>query len=247
MTTETAEQKIHATRSQTMSTHNTTAQRALPELPEAMLNLRFGYDAHQMRAYANAAIAHFLVSTGQYVTNDASREAAIADAIAKDSAAHESVAHRLLDEWREATCRMELTASERIDLLQLICAARQLQPADSSTPEFIAVRSDAIDWFKTYYPALCEKSGLCERIAGRLYTRTTSRQSQPAASLREQEELAREEGWMPFNGYTVDDDFQESVDGEDLPTLATGWQWRPVVRVVYPDAQRLGREKGETS
>jgi len=36
----------------------------------------------------------------------------------------------------------------------------------------IPVRSSAIDWLKEHYPALCEKSGLCERIGGRLYTKT---------------------------------------------------------------------------
>lgn len=29
----------------------------LPELPDAMLNLRFGYDAHQMREYGRACVA----------------------------------------------------------------------------------------------------------------------------------------------------------------------------------------------
>ena len=38
--------------------------------------------------------------------------------------------------------------------------------------EYIAVRADAVEWLKKYYPALCEKSGLCERVAGKLYTHT---------------------------------------------------------------------------
>lgn len=42
--------------------------------------------------------------------------------------------------------------------------------------QMISVRALAVDWLKKHYPALCEKSGLCERVAGRLYTRTTLRQ-----------------------------------------------------------------------
>lgn len=36
--------------------------------------------------------------------------------------------------------------------------------------EYIRVKRDAVDWLKKNYPALCEKSGLCERVGGRLYT-----------------------------------------------------------------------------
>lgn len=39
--------------------------------------------------------------------------------------------------------------------------------------EMISVRAVAMDWLKKHYPTLCEHSGLCERIGGRLYTRTT--------------------------------------------------------------------------
>lgn len=39
--------------------------------------------------------------------------------------------------------------------------------------QVISVRASAVDWLKKHYPELCEKSGLCERVAGRLYTRTT--------------------------------------------------------------------------
>lgn len=40
-----------------------------------------GYSAEQMRAYAHAAIAQVLERSGQYLTNDASRESAIAEAV----------------------------------------------------------------------------------------------------------------------------------------------------------------------
>ncbi len=39
--------------------------------------------------------------------------------------------------------------------------------------EYVSVRRDAVEWLKKHYPVLCEKSGLCERVAGRLYTRST--------------------------------------------------------------------------
>jgi len=45
------------------------------------------------------------------------------------------------------------------------------------TTPMIYVRLAAVDWLKKHYPALCEKSGLCERVAGRLYVRTTLGQS----------------------------------------------------------------------
>lgn len=39
---------------------------------------------------------------------------------------------------------------------------------------YVEVRTEAVDWLKKHYPALCEKSGLCERIGGRLYTRSVT-------------------------------------------------------------------------
>lgn len=49
------------------------------------------------------------------------------------------------------------------------------QPAADAEPckDMVPVRREAVDWLKKHYPALCEKSGLCERVAGRLYTRTS--------------------------------------------------------------------------
>jgi hypothetical protein len=42
----------------------------------------------------------------------------------------------------------------------------------SDQHETVTVPREPIEWLKTHYPALCEKAGLCERIGGRLYTRT---------------------------------------------------------------------------
>ena len=36
----------------------------------------------------------------------------------------------------------------------------------------VIVSRSAIDWLKKHYPQLCVKAGLCERVAGRLYTKT---------------------------------------------------------------------------
>lgn len=41
--------------------------------------------------------------------------------------------------------------------------------------EFIAVRLSAIEYLKEKFPTLCETSGLCEQVAGRLYTVTKLR------------------------------------------------------------------------
>ena len=40
--------------------------------------------------------------------------------------------------------------------------------------ESITVSRQAVDWLKENYPQLCIKAGLCERVAGRLYTKTLS-------------------------------------------------------------------------
>lgn len=44
----------------------------------------------------------------------------------------------------------------------------------------ITVPTDAVEWLKTRYPALCEKAGLCERIGRSLYTRTFLASPAPA-------------------------------------------------------------------
>lgn len=60
--------------------------------------------------------------------------------------------------------------------------------------ETVTVNAKAISWLKEKYPELCVKAGLCERVSGRLYTKTyTAPQPQPkqepvcAASLERQE------------------------------------------------------------
>lgn len=47
--------------------------------------------------------------------------------------------------------------------------------------DYVMVRRDAIDWLKAKNPAICEKSGLCEKIGGRLYTRTCGGWNEVAA------------------------------------------------------------------
>ncbi len=59
----------------------------LPPLPEPTGTIRYplcdepAYTAFQMTLYAGHAIEDFLRRTGQYLTNDASREAAIRAAV----------------------------------------------------------------------------------------------------------------------------------------------------------------------
>jgi hypothetical protein len=48
------------------------------------------------------------------------------------------------------------------------------------------VNTQAINWLKEKYPELCIKAGLCERIGGRLYTKTFI---DPPAAQPEQEPL----------------------------------------------------------
>ena len=40
--------------------------------------------------------------------------------------------------------------------------------------ESITVNRQSIDWLKKNYPDLCIKAGLCERVAGKLYTKILS-------------------------------------------------------------------------
>ncbi|NYT76606.1 hypothetical protein H0A71_06350 [Alcaligenaceae bacterium] len=41
------------------------------------------------------------------------------------------------------------------------------------TEPMIPVKESAVGWLKKNFPALCVKAGLCENVAGRLYTITT--------------------------------------------------------------------------
>ncbi|MGB3290989.1 MAG: hypothetical protein WBA83_17080 [Burkholderiaceae bacterium] len=89
---------------------------------------------------------------------------------------------------------------------------------------FVPVQNSAVDWLKKHYPALCVKSGLCEKIAGRLYTitRLSFSAPQPAEPTR--------------LGYTLSDVHEAYSRGKAealkaqplidmLETLCTGLEW----------------------
>ena len=85
--------------------------------------------------------------------------------------------------------------------------------------DYMPVKRSAIDWFKKHYPALCEKSGLCERIAGRLYTKTTlAAPTPPQSSLQ------------PLGGWNSHD-----LDGLE-PSLQVAQEWTDE-RILYRFAQ----------
>lgn len=50
--------------------------------------------------------------------------------------------------------------------------------------EAVTVPRASIEWLNEHYPALCEKSGLCERIGGRLYTKTLATPAPDAAAAQ---------------------------------------------------------------
>lgn len=84
----------------------------------------------------------------------------------------------------------------RVDFVSaLFRSALSAQPAPCG--EYVAVRADAVEWLKNHYPALCEKSGMCERVAGRLYTRTTlsAQLAKPAITEARVIELAKKAGF----------------------------------------------------
>ncbi len=61
----------------------------------------------------------------------------------------------------------------------------------SQCTERVAVRADAIDWLKKHYPSLCLKSGLCESVAGKLYTRTFLTEPSPLPVGEDQRDAVR--------------------------------------------------------
>lgn len=69
-----------------------------PELPAPFARYRHEslYTEAQMRAHEQTAIAHFLDTTGQYVTNDATRQAAINAAVLADRESRKVVAWRYM-------------------------------------------------------------------------------------------------------------------------------------------------------
>lgn len=44
---------------------------------------------------------------------------------------------------------------------------------------YVRVKSSAVDWLKKHYPALCEKSGMCERVGGMLFVKTRLEATHP--------------------------------------------------------------------
>lgn len=70
---------------------------------------------------------------------------------------------------------------------------------------FVPVPADAVDWLKKNYPALCEKSGLCERVGGVLYTRTTLATPRPPVSVEVSEEtiLALARKWRDWTSANI--------------------------------------------
>jgi hypothetical protein len=64
------------------------------------------------------------------------------------------------------------------DWIDAYLAAATREPPTPAVPaDRVTVPNAAIEWLKKHYPVLCEKSGLCERIGGRLYTRTFREQA----------------------------------------------------------------------
>jgi len=64
-----------------------------------------------------------------------------------------------------------------------------------SCHETVTVSAKSVNWLKEKYPELCIKAGLCERIAGRLYTKTFTT---PPAAQRHWVGLTDEE-WQDFS------------------------------------------------
>lgn len=79
----------------------------------------------------------------------------------------------------------------------------------STSLDFILVRRSAVEYLKKNFPALCETSGLCELVAGRLYTVTTLHAKEHDAPVQ------ITEGWIPV-GEVI-----ENVIGVEVAWIST--------------------------
>lgn len=65
----------------------------------------------------------------------------------------------------------------------VLCRERDEVQAGRVPTDCVIVQREPIEWLKEKFPALCEKSGLCERVGGRLYTRTRLPMTPPPAQV----------------------------------------------------------------
>lgn len=77
--------------------------------------------------FANLVIADFLAQTGQYVTNDASREAAIKKAVDAEREACAKACDERAEAWRAVTSDSQREAHAITDCGEII-RARSIQP-----------------------------------------------------------------------------------------------------------------------
>ncbi|MEN9885566.1 MAG: hypothetical protein RL758_144 [Pseudomonadota bacterium] len=131
----------------------------------------------------------FAADTPVAVIAEAIREAAKRLAAQAPASAHGPTGKQVVEALREAMERAGVPHSFRADLVGYFCNGWNglvQAPAVGAEPatrevcgrSYVEVRTEAVDWLKKHYPALCEKSGLCERIGGQLYTRSVT----PASS-----------------------------------------------------------------
>lgn len=96
-----------------------------------------------------------------------------------------------------------------------------------SADNMVTVPRDAIEWLKTHYPALTVKAGLCESIAGRLYTRTSLQVPQSGPTVN----LAKLENDIVF----------EMLFGEPFSSIRTAGQNSNSCELVPPAAEKALR------
>jgi Zn finger protein HypA/HybF involved in hydrogenase expression len=99
--------------------------------------------------------------------------------------------------------------------------------------ESITVSRQAVDWLKENYPQLCIKAGLCERVAGRLYTKTLSypppqQQAEPVAYIHRQGNH-----WEVSERCLVDD--EKARGWTEEPLYTTPPQRKPLEQQAEPD------------
>jgi hypothetical protein len=101
--------------------------------------------------------------------------------------------------------------------------------------EKVTVNAQAINWLKEKYPELCIKAGLCERIGGRLYTKTFI---DPPAPQQQAEPTQKPIGWLDGDETLAEFMHKDLKAAHDRCGSATPREFTIPVYLAPPAAQQ---------
>ena len=104
--------------------------------------------------------------------------------------------------------------------------------------ETVTVNAKSVNWLKEKYPELCIKAGLCERIAGRLYTKTFT--TPPAQPAPVQEPVAQYSDIVSDGGLDPRNKF-------DTTPPAAQRQWVEVEQIKWDGDKLIAKLKKENT